>query len=158
MKLKYLIICMLPGIIIITMSVSGFAQVPVTTVETAETVDAPEMVPIETKPSPLRTKADKLIISGAVLTAVGGASLIVFGAVQATQDGYIELLTLPGLQIGGIVLATGIVVLSVGLAKRKKMKRNSLAFDIKTKHGKVTLEPTFAASENGGIFGLSGRF
>jgi hypothetical protein len=120
-------------------------------------------------PPPLKTKADKLIISGAVLTGVGGIGLIIGGAlIKNERDNYdpdewfaglgAAIYSISLMPTFGVVLVTGIVLLSVGLAKRKKMERNSLAFDIKTKHGKVTLEPTFAASENGGVFGLSGRF
>jgi hypothetical protein len=55
-------------------------------------------------------------------------------------------------------LAAGVPLLTVGLVKRKKIKSGELGFNINTKHGKLTLEPVFAAGENGGVFGLSGRF
>jgi hypothetical protein len=134
--------------------------------------------PVESKfPPPPRNVADRLITSGTILTGVGGLVTIIGGIVLGVglnendncndddcQDDYF----LPGaggvlagstlLGIGGTALITGVILLSVGLAKRKKMERNKLAFDIRTKHGKVTLEPTFAASENGAVFGLSGRF
>ena len=139
----------------------------------------------KTQRDTIKTNADNLVVPGAVLTAVGGASLIVAGVlwragVKAEENDYCNnnecessspgnwFTPAPGLGffmngitffcVGDAALVTGVVLLSVGLSKRKKMERNKLAFDIRTRRGKVTLEPTFAAGENGGVFGLVGRF
>jgi hypothetical protein len=70
----------------------------------------------------------------------------------------VNLIGIPLLVPGSAVLASGIILLAVGYKKRRKMASEKLAFDIKTKHCKLTLEPAIAAGKNGGMFGLSGRF
>ena len=121
----------------------------------------------------IQTNANNLVIPGAVFTAVGGAmsicGIVLMSIGQTTTTTTTETgsssetsdWTGPGailLGMGGAILIPGLIMLPIGLKKRKKMEQDKLAFDINTKHCKLTLEPAFAAGENGGVFGLSGRF
>jgi hypothetical protein len=133
----------------------------------------------KTQRQTIQTNARNLIEPGGFLTAFGGLNTIIGGALLGASlnepddtcnddecgeewfDYGPVMKTITGitfLSIGGTMFITGVVLLSVGLAKRRKMERNKLAFEIHTKHGKLTLEPAIAAGENGGVFGLSGRF
>ncbi len=119
----------------------------------------------------IKAKGVNLIVPGVILIAVGGAAIIAGAIITAENEssdaddigdaisaGYATMVGIPLLAPGIIVLATGAILLAIGLEKRKKIKSGQLAFDIKTRHGKLTLEPAIAAGENGGVFGLSGRF
>ncbi len=125
------------------------------------------------KPKPPETDADSFVASSAIVTGLGALAAITGGVLiiagnnecdgQECDDplppGTEKVVTgIPFLTLGGVMFITGVVLLSVGIAKREKIKREKLAFDINTKHGKLTLEPIIAAGENGGMFGLSGRF
>jgi hypothetical protein len=112
----------------------------------------------------IKTKAVNLIVPGFFLTVVGGA-VSILGAVLMITDAsdensmgfgvyYGSFILVPG----SVVFGTGIALLTFGFVRRSQIKRDKLAIDIRTKHGKLTLEPIIAAGENGGVFGLSGRF
>jgi len=186
--MKYVILCLLSGIAVLAITTPALAKdtVPNTgaTADLPTVVKAPATAPVDFEPPPSpKNNADSLISSGAILTGFGGVFAAMGGAFfgagltdnendncydDECDDSHATSLYSPGtgkalvgitlLSIGGSALITGVVLLSVGLAKRKKMKHDILAFDIRTKHGKLTLEPAIAAGENGGVFGLSGRF
>ncbi len=193
--MRYVIICLLCGIVVMTMAASVLAQNadPCEGIRCHDNskcaVRDSKLVCVcdkgyqaeadgsGCKPKPPETDANSFIVPGSILTVVGGAMTIIGGVLMRVgQDEYDEeckkvecrMGSWPGAekQVPGIglfvvglpTLIIGVILLSVGLVKRKRMERNKLAFDIRTKRGKITLEPTFAAGENGGVFGLSGRF
>jgi hypothetical protein len=120
----------------------------------------------------IRSYAKNLIVPGATLTAVGGAAAIggaivfIMASSEPVEDisdaisqvTGIVYIGIPLLAPGGVVLITGVALLASGLVKRKKIRRGEFGFNINTKRRRITLEPAIAAGENGGVFGLSGRF
>lgn len=114
----------------------------------------------------ITSNAKNLIIPGAILTGIGGFAavlgIVVIAQNQSAEDelsrGVGQSFAFVFLFPGSMVLAGGVALLTVGLVKRKNMQREKLAFDIRTKHGKLTLKPALAAGENVGVLGLSGRF
>jgi hypothetical protein len=103
----------------------------------------------------IQSDARNLIIPGAILTAVGGVMTIVASIPSLWFYGVGEL------EVGVIGFSSfiaGVILLPIGLVKRKKIKSGELGFNINTRRRKITLEPAIAAGKNGGVFGLSGRF
>ncbi|MCP4198179.1 MAG: hypothetical protein GY762_13600 [Proteobacteria bacterium] len=174
--MKYLIICLSCGIAVMTMAASVLAQ----EVDLYDDTVFPKSDPspegkgcindgncpnrrvcfqnrcmTQTQRTTIQTNAKNLIIPGAILTAVGGVMTIVASIPSLWFYGIGEL------EVGVIGFSsfiTGAILLTIGLVKRRRIKRGEFGFNINTKRRRITLEPAIAAGENGGVFGLSGRF
>jgi hypothetical protein len=89
-NMKHVIICLLNGIAILTMTTTSLAQDTETyvgaTAEPGTTATVPATKLVDSGLPPPRTKADKLIISGAILTPVGGLLAVIGGAVFAAGE------------------------------------------------------------------------
>ncbi len=98
-----------------------------------------------------------MIIAGSVLTAAGG--LTIGAGIISDPTGMDGPMMFLG-SIGMGALAISIPVLSVGLKRKKRVlaARSTSALKIPTRHGKLTLKPTFATDKNGLVIGLAGQF
>ncbi len=108
-------------------------------------------------------KSGNMILAGAILTGIGGATMIVgftnifVGALNDEKDIFRSGLIIA--PTGMVTLLIGASLLSVGTKiKNFPPRKETLGFCIPVKDRTIVLEPTLAVGDNAGMFGLSGRF
>jgi hypothetical protein len=108
-------------------------------------------------------KSGNMILSGWILTGIGGAAMIVgftnifVGALNDEKTIFRSGLVIA--PIGMVSLVVGVSLASTGTKiKNYPPRHEKIGFSIPTKNRKITLQPAFAVEHNAGLFGLSGRF